>query len=99
MVVVVMKHHNLSLQQAIDYVGALCCRSIDRFLDLKARVPIWDDEKVNRDVQLYIGGLSDWIIGSTEFNFLTDRYFGNDGATVRKTRVVKIMEKKVKKAL
>jgi hypothetical protein len=96
MVVVVMKYHNLTLQQAIDYVGALCCRSIDRFLENKALVPKWGSEKLDGDVRNYIKGLEDWIVGSLHFNFLTDRYFGKDGNIVKKTRVVQIMEKKVK---
>lgn len=96
MVVVVMTHHNLTLQQAIDYVGALCCGAIDRFLDNKDRVPKWGSDKVDQDVQLYIKGLEDWIVGSLHFNFLTDRYFGADGELVKQTRIVKIMEKKLR---
>ena len=96
MVIVAMTHYNLSLQRAIDYVGSLCCRAIDRFLENKARVPKWGDEKLDRDVQSYIKGLEDWIIGSLHFNFFTDRYFGGDGDIVKKMRLVKVMEKKGK---
>lgn len=96
MVIVVMAHNHLTLQQAIDYVGALCCRAIDRFLENKARIPKWGSDQVDQDVQRYIKGLEDWIVGSLHFNFLTDRYFGADGETVKTTRLVKIMEKKLK---
>jgi len=96
MVTVVMKHCHLTLQQAMDFVGALCCRSIDRFMENKALLPKWESEKLNRDVENYVKGLEDWIVGSLHFNFLTDRYFGMDGDLVKMTRVVRIMGEKVK---
>ena len=65
-------------------------------MEKKALLPKWESEKLNKDVQNYVKGLEDWIVGSLHFNFLTDRYFGKNGNLVKMTRVVKIMEAKVR---
>ncbi|KAI0076176.1 terpenoid synthase [Panus rudis PR-1116 ss-1] len=90
MVVVVMRQRGLDLQGAIDFVGDLCKQSIDRFEADRQKLPSWGPE-VDRDVQTYIRGLQDWIVGSLHWSFDTTRYFGSDGAAIKMHRQIKLL--------
>ncbi|THH16145.1 hypothetical protein EW146_g4434 [Bondarzewia mesenterica] len=96
MICIFMEHDGLALQDAVDRVGALCKQTIDAFVENQARVPSWSPE-VDRDVQLYVRGLQEWIVGSLHWSFMTRRYFGNDGEMVKKTRFVKLLPLKEEK--
>jgi hypothetical protein len=67
MIAVLMHHHSLSLQSAVDFVGDLCKQSIDRFLEdreaLKRCSPAWG-KKIDAEVGVYVDGLANWIVGS-----------------------------------
>lgn len=92
MIVIVMHTQNLSLQEAVDFVGSLCKASIDRFVAAKAQLPSFDNGgQVDRDVAKYILGLEDWIVGSLHWSFESERYFGKSGKQVKKTRVVNLL--------
>jgi hypothetical protein len=89
MIVVVMKQYGMDLQSAVDFVGDMCKKSIDRFVENQAMVPSWGPE-IDRQVQVYIGGLADWIVGSLHWSFDSERYFGKVGQEVKATRVVNL---------
>lgn len=63
MIPVIMKQRNLSLQEAVDFVGELCKTSIKRFESERKILPSWGPE-VDRDVAIYVTGLQNWIVGS-----------------------------------
>jgi hypothetical protein len=42
-------------------------------------------------VRRYVQGLQDWIVGSLHWSFMTYRYFGTDGAEVKKHRTIKLL--------
>lgn len=92
MIVILMKHHGLSLQGAVNYVGELCKQTIDAFVENQQSIPSWGPE-IDTDVTVYVKGLQDWIVGSLHWSFVTERYFGRDGAKVKKYRVVKLLSK------
>lgn len=90
MIVILMKHHNHSLQSAVDYVGQLCTDTINNFELHKGLVPSWGVE-TDKIVVAYIQGLQDWIVGSLHWSFQTQRYFGLHGMVVKKNRQVRLL--------
>jgi len=87
MIVIIMHHHGMTLQEAVDFVGDLCKKSIDRFIENKTRLPSWGLE-IDGQVQVYVQGLVDWIVGSLHWSFDSERYFGKKGLQIKKSRVV-----------
>ena len=84
-----MHHHGMTLQEAVDFVGDLCKKSYDRFIEDKARLPSWGYE-IDAQVQTYVEGLADWIIGSLHWSFDSERYFGKMGSQIKRSRVVEL---------
>jgi hypothetical protein len=94
MIVVVMKQEGLSLQAAVDFVGELCQQSIDRFGAERASLPSWDPE-IDRQVDIYVDGLADWIVGSLHWSFESERYFGKTGLEIKNTRTVNLLPRRL----
>ncbi|KAI0775257.1 terpenoid synthase [Trametes elegans] len=92
MIAVVMHQHNIALQEAVDLVGALCKLSIDRFEEDRQRLPSWGPD-IDQDVAVYVQGLQNWIVGSLHWSFDSMRYFGREGAAIKRQRVVKLLPK------
>ena len=84
-----MNHRGMALQEAVDFVGDLCKKSIDRFIEDKARLPSWGPE-IDEQVQVYVQGLMDWIVGNLHWSFYSERYFGKKGLQIKKARVVEL---------
>ncbi|THH17076.1 hypothetical protein EW146_g3682 [Bondarzewia mesenterica] len=78
-VIVVMNEQDISLQEAVDFVGDLCNHSIDTF----------------EQVEKYVDGLQNWIIGSLHWSFETPRYFGNKGLEIKHNLIMKLSPKKI----
>ncbi|KAG8216688.1 isoprenoid synthase domain-containing protein [Butyriboletus roseoflavus] len=87
MINVIMHEQGLDLQDAVNAVGDLCKRAIDRFTHDRANLPSWGPT-IDADVRVYVDGLADWIVGSLHWSFETERYFGVAGKRVKATRVV-----------
>ncbi|TFK33445.1 isoprenoid synthase domain-containing protein [Crucibulum laeve] len=94
MIPVVMRQKNLSLQEAVDFVGDYCKNSIERFETDRKSVPSWGPD-VDKDVTIYIEGLQNWIVGSLHWSFDSERYFGKLGAQVKKHRIIELLPQKV----
>ncbi|EIW83595.1 terpene synthase [Coniophora puteana RWD-64-598 SS2] len=94
MIPVLMRERGLDLQGAVDFVGRLCKGTIERFETERARLPSWGPE-LDAQVQTYIEGLQNWIVGSLHWSFDSHRYFGKDGHAVKKHRIVKLLPKRV----
>ncbi|TBU21706.1 terpenoid synthase [Dichomitus squalens] len=90
MIVIVQHHEKLELQEAIDYVGDLCLGCIDRFDALRKALPSWGPE-IDEQLNVYIDGLSDWMIGNLVWSFETERYFGKEGPQVRRDLCVRLL--------
>jgi len=89
MVAILMAQHGLALQDSIDFVGQLCDATIARFETGRATLPTWGPQ-IDADVQKYVQGLQDWIIGSLHWSFETERYFAKNGRAVRRSGVVRL---------
>jgi hypothetical protein len=95
MIPVVMNEEGIDLQSAVDFVGALCRQSIDRFNDDRDSLPSWGP-KIDRDVAVYVDGLANWIVGSLHWSFETERYFGKTGQDVKVTRIVDLLPRRAR---
>lgn len=89
MIVIMMYHHGMILQEAVDFVGDLCKKTIDRFIENRALLPSWGPE-IDAQVQIYVQGLADWIVGSLHWSFDSERYFGKKGLQIKKDRIVEL---------
>ena len=89
MIVIMTRHHGMTLQEAVGFVGDLCKKSIDRFNEDRPRLPSWSPE-TDAQVQVYVQGLADWIVGSLHWSFESERYFGKKGGQVKKDRIVEL---------
>ena len=96
MIVIMMHHHGMTLQEAVDFVGDLCKKSIDRFTEDRARLPSWGP-KIDTQVQDYAQGLADWIVGSLHWSFDSERYFGKNGLRIKESRIVELAPVRVPK--
>jgi hypothetical protein len=93
MIVVVMNEEGIDLQSAVDFVGGLCKKSIDRFNEDRGNIPSWG-AKIDRDVAVYVDGLADWIVGSLHWSFESERYFAKAGLYVKASRVVHLLPRR-----
>ena len=84
----------MDLQAAMDYVGEMCRLTMQQFVANKARLPSFGGPQINRDVAGYVQGLQNWIVGALHWSFMSTRYFGSEGAHVKKHRYVKLLPKK-----
>ena len=90
MIPVVMNEQGLDLQSAVDFVGELCKQTIDQFVHDRTQLPSWGEE-IDREVEIYVDGLADWIVGSLHWSFETERYFGKNGREVKRSRVINLL--------
>ncbi|KAH9902971.1 terpenoid synthase [Cubamyces lactineus] len=95
LVCVLMNMNNVDRQEAIEQAGELWRKTLDWFFECRKVVPSWGPE-IDRQVALYIQGLEDWIIANAEWSFETERYFGKEGHTVKKTRMVALLPQRVR---
>lgn len=89
-IVIVQSEKKLELQAAVDYVGKLCEECFTRFQALHAALPSWGPE-VDAQVEKYVEGLSDWMIGNLEWSFESERYFGRGGPKARRELAVTLL--------
>lgn len=90
MIAILMLVRGFDLQTAVDFVGELCRQTIDAFTENQRELPSFGP-RLDRDVALYVQGLQDWIVGSLHWSFMSERYFGKEGAEIKKHRVVKLL--------
>ncbi|OJA08582.1 hypothetical protein AZE42_04572 [Rhizopogon vesiculosus] len=62
-------------------------------LDLQGAMEYSGQLEIDEQVTIYVGGLQNWIVGSLHWSIDTNRYFGNDGHTVKQDRIVKVLSK------
>nr|QEP49715.1 alpha-muurolene synthase [Inonotus obliquus] len=94
MIIILEQRYGMELQDAMDYVGEMCRVTMENFVANKARIPSFGDAQLDRDVAGYVQGLQDWIVGALHWSFMSQRYFGTEGAEVKKHRYVKLLPKK-----
>ena len=88
-----MEERQLDLQSAMNLAGELCHQSISKFEADRRSLPSWGKE-IDRDVELYVQGLQDWIVGSLHWSFATKRYFGTEGESVKRHRTIQLLPRR-----
>ena len=91
---VLMKEKGLNLQEAADHAGVLFGDLMDRFVAERKKLPSWGPD-LDRDINRYVDGIGDWVVGNLHWCFETTRYFGSAHKEVKRTRVVKLRPLKV----
>lgn len=91
LVTVLMRDYDISLQQATDRIGSTCEQLVQRMVEGKSTIRSFG---VNVDVQVqaFIRGLEQMVVGNINWSFATKRYFGEEGNRVKEDRVVVIPE-------
>ncbi|KAH9884567.1 isoprenoid synthase domain-containing protein [Xylariomycetidae sp. FL2044] len=89
-VTVVMKQYNLGAQEAIDEAGRLSQAKMERFYTLYSQLPRWI-EPVDLDVQRLVDGMAQCVSGVMHWSYESQRYFGERGLEVKKTRMVPLL--------
>ncbi|KAF9263792.1 terpenoid synthase [Marasmius fiardii PR-910] len=87
-VTVLMKHKNMKLQSACDYVGLHCDKLVRRYLSARDRLPSWGSSKLDRDVARFAEACGHWMKGNLDWSFESSRYFGSANSEVKRTRLV-----------
>ena len=88
-----MKQHSIGLQAAIDLIGSMCQEATDRFINDRTKLPSWGPD-IDTQVETYVDGLQDWIVGTLMWSFLTERYFAKSGREVLQTRVIELLPRR-----
>ncbi|KAK5660833.1 hypothetical protein OQA88_12204 [Cercophora sp. LCS_1] len=81
----VMQKEGLSMQEAMDRMGAMLEGCYKRWYGALARMPVWG-ESVDGEVLRYVEICRDVALGCLHWSFLTGRYLGMQGGEVRRTR-------------
>ncbi|KAG8855037.1 hypothetical protein FRB96_007232 [Tulasnella sp. 330] len=89
-----MKQKSCSLQEAMDFAGKLVTDRVKLFADCKQKLPSFGSARIDHEVQQYLGICEDWMTAGFHWSLRSDRYFGNDAAEVKRTRVVKLLPKR-----
>ena len=91
---VLMRHKNLDLQGAADYVGVHFKGLIDTFHEAKRSLPSWGP-KVDHEVSRYTMSMETWVIGNLNWSFETQRYFGQARHEIKRTKIVYLAPRRV----
>ena len=67
-----------------------------KFLAAMAELPEWD-EPLNSQVKEYCNGLGQWVRANDDWEFESERYFGNRGLEIKEKRWITLMPKVGKK--
>lgn len=76
-----MAERRFTAQGAVHYAGNLVKDMVCNFVENEALVPAFGDWDC--DVQAYVRGLRNCVVGSLHWLYETDRFFGEAGEDVR----------------
>ncbi|KAF9637887.1 hypothetical protein BFW01_g8783 [Lasiodiplodia theobromae] len=83
----VYRKQGLSEQQAVDAVEEMFSGLYKGWYLALSELPSWG-EQIDREMLKYIDGCRYLAIGNIYWSFMTGRYLGSEGETVRKTRMM-----------
>ena len=98
MVVILMVHQHLTLQEALDQAASLVQNTFKVFCENLTRIPSFASPELDHDAAAYVVGLQDWVVGSINWSFSSERYFGKKAAYVKEHRVLELLPKKKRAA-
>ncbi|KXN86840.1 Delta(6)-protoilludene synthase [Leucoagaricus sp. SymC.cos] len=85
---IVMRERNISIQEAMNWLGNYCDGLADSFLIELESLPSWGAD-VDARVTKYVNGLGQWVRGIDDWHFESARYFGSAGPDTKKTRIAR----------
>ncbi len=99
-VTVIMNEYRLDLQRALDWLEIHVKKLTQTHLSTMARVPSWyirgvsaEADDIDRRVGIYLSVLGQWVRGSDDWVFETDRFFGERSMEIKETREVKFQSR------
>ncbi|KAJ7644908.1 isoprenoid synthase domain-containing protein [Roridomyces roridus] len=93
-VIVAMKEHGLSVQAAMDFIGAWYHRNTDEFCALMRDLPECKDLETRSQLKKYVAGLADWVTANYEWCLRSRRYDLDDKELGKGGWVVPLLERK-----
>lgn len=90
---VLMREKGLSLQGAVDHIGAQYKALLDTFLRHEALLPSFGHQSVDNGLCRYVECMKQSIVGYNVWCFDTYRYFGPEDRDVRHTLIVRLDER------
>ncbi|KAF8145262.1 isoprenoid synthase domain-containing protein [Mycena galopus ATCC 62051] len=91
-IIVLMCDKEYSEAQAIEWATCTARDLISKFIVLANNIPQFDDS-VDREARIYVDRIGYLIRGVWEWSFESHRYFGEHGNNVKRSGVVKRLEK------
>ena len=92
-----MKEKNIPVQSAMSIAAQEVYKRFNLYQSSKAQLPSWG-AAVDRDVLAYATVLESWMMGNFVWSLTTERYFGKNAPTIRKTLQVPILPREHKTA-
>lgn len=89
---VLMKAHNVTLQEAADMVGVHFQGLLDQF-DEDKRILKETNPQLSEKLEGHIYGMECWAVGNLHWSFHSKRYFGEKHEEIMRTRLVKLTPK------
>ncbi|KAJ6537437.1 isoprenoid synthase domain-containing protein [Mycena vulgaris] len=92
-VVVVMHERGLSLQGAMDFLGAWYQRTARDFWAAIVELPPCSDMAVRDQLKMYVAGMVDWVTGNYEWSLRSGRYSPGGENPAEKGWIVPLLQK------
>ncbi|KAI1163815.1 Presilphiperfolan-8-beta-ol synthase [Nemania serpens] len=87
--IILLKKQGLSEQQAVNKTEDMLDDCYRRWYRALAEMPIWGED-VDREVLKYVDGCRNIALGNLYWSYKSGRYLKDEGAQVRKTRVLNL---------
>jgi len=84
----------IDINEAIDFLEHYMLGLVDQFIDCVASLPSWGPE-IDSEVKGAVNSVAQWIRGNEVWSLRTVRYFGNQAAEVRRTKIMTINTSKL----
>ncbi|KAF9460417.1 terpenoid synthase [Collybia nuda] len=92
LVAVVMKEHDLTVQEAMNYIGDLYNHIRKQYCEDFQDLPRFNDN-VDGLVREFCYGTGIWVTTNIKWSFASERYFGKEGMEIMKHRTVTLLPK------
>ena len=85
-----MHQENLSLNEAMKWIGDYYSKLVHKFLNDLRRVPYFGQE-FQDEVIRYLDGLGNWVRANDCWHFESHRYFMTSGLEIQQSRTVVLL--------
>ncbi|KAJ7657698.1 isoprenoid synthase domain-containing protein [Mycena polygramma] len=93
-VIVVMQERGLSIQEAMDFIGAWYRKSVEDFCVAMRDLPPCGSVSIRNQVKDYIAGIANWITSNYEWSLRSGRYFPPGEDPMESGWIIPLMPKK-----